>query len=986
MRLLLSAILLSFTCLPALADKVPPGFALQRVIILRSPAGRNRILAKVPLKIAKVLGGGKTFLVIKPSATTSRSAYDALLASLAKEPEVESVVPDTLVYAKDDDHDDSTTTKQKAPRSEAPVAKDKPMCRLYPRCGDRNPAWASLQVGADLAEVVVKSTTGDKKFFARLAVVDSGFDTKTQSSGIESKGLETFKGHDSSGDKDIDIDGHGTAVTGMIAGKEIGVTHHVTLDVYRVTEQNANGQVSSALLAAAIEKACQTSDVVNVSWGDLSEEVGARVLEKELWYKAAAEKGCLVVKAAGNSGIKANGTRAPVPLDAPFLKVAASDEFSDDAPFSSEGGIYGPGSGVFSLLSAQHFYDQETRKNSCVVGKNQVGPINGTSFAAPLVAGVAGQVITILRSRDVLPKDPKAKLKLVKSILSASAQWSKESGSRQPVVNALTAALMAKAVAAGPVPSVDELIALTRKDESVRKTCESPTEDCVAITDCELKKRCVSHLRFHFQACSPPLADKALGDLQRKLFDVYHQLDEGELMLQLIDRLPGKSPLAQEAAGELNRQWGSLMHPEYKFVFDLGKAPRAVNLLHTAKRSALSANFDVPAKLRTILQSSNIASLVRFQFPLNQTATQSAETQNAEKLFGILTSLDVPEQIRILEEIPDEYLANDAKPYDFLYYLDLHKDRLALKTKAAFESKMAQIASLWFSGNLQNKYTFSLNFLTPIQDTLMTYLKNGPEKMAALFKEPLRESKLQLYSFAVGSKTALGDQKMPLLSAMAQDPKMKEDAYFYLLYHALDALSEEGDADVMRTAVKKVLLENPRAGMPFFAIAPHPALVEDKHRALAEDGFFGKFIQLNLDRGIEKLGRADLTLPGAKLEIDNIVATIKANPLLAPEEGEAIFTGSKSLETFLKLAASNLIQVDEIKDYGSPQQIEASLQTCERTLELLRKFEEYGCTATLKTSLDELRKDILKRPEKYPQSMRQNIGKLYDIPETGPAR
>ena len=166
------------------------------------------------------------------------------------------------------------------------------------------------------------------------------------------------------------------------------------------------------------------------------------MLLKRRWYKTAKEKGCIIVKSAGNSGVR--GKEKDYPIDTPYMTVAASNEFQTLGTFSTGGMITAPGVGVFTTLSTKHEYGTATSNNQCNKGNLQMGPINGTSFASPITAGVMGQILTILKARNVVPRDPAKKVALVKSIALASAKWGKLTGSGEGVINALGAVIIAE--------------------------------------------------------------------------------------------------------------------------------------------------------------------------------------------------------------------------------------------------------------------------------------------------------------------------------------------------------------------------------------------------------------------------------------------------------------------------------------------------------------------------------------------------------------
>lgn len=973
-RLLLAlAIALSVDC-RAGSSPDAASFALQRVVKLRTPADKPSAVARVR-EFATVLGGGERFLVIRPTPSISRERFEDGLRALGREPGVEAVYADTLDYP-----------RRVALHALPPIGKDADAragaqdaaCRIFPHCGSHNPAWAALQVGADLAEGIVKravSASDKGGTLAKVAVVDSGFDTKGQAASIDAASFTTAKGHDSAGDKDIDPDGHGTAVSGMIAGRQVGITHQLDLEVYRVTEPHGGGSVSHALLSAAIEKACEKSDVVNVSWGSLADEIGFARPEDELWYGKAAKRGCLVVKAAGNSGYKS----APIPgkapgLEAPILTVAASDQFSDDAPFSTSGGIFGPGAGVYSLLSSQHEYGEDTTKQACEVGKARVGPVDGTSFAAPLVSGVAAQVITILRSRGALPADPAKKIRLVKSILMASAEWSKESGSRRPVVNALAASLIA-AVAAESLQSSADLIAAARKGADVQKGCSRDVKDCAREKDCTAKKECVNELRFHFLACvPPPPGAKAAPELNRRLFDSLRQLDERELVIQLIDRLPPKSDLVGDATKELSRHWRDVLDEKGTRV-DIGHATEALNLLYAARRSDLSGGFDVPGKLRQLLRSFSLSGLAYFREPLGK-SNRSATEQQSAKLTEVFRALPVDEQVALVREMP--LGGSLAAEIDYLYYLHENQALLPEATRGALRERLPRIAEAWIEGKLG-----PLPYLhVPAADMLIESLPDGKERLARALAGKLDRNKTFLYEYAMESKTALGKERLPVIESLASSPDIRDDDFTHTLSEALATLMRDGTPEIVTRTVRRLLLESPNATLPREATAWFESSVTDRHKALAADGFFPKFVAKQIEWGIEVLSQRKPSWYRYGLAIRNITRALGHNDALFPKEArKEMFAGptGKQFQRFLDVAAGTLARAPALAPQDTA--LRGPLEIVETVLADLPKYREAGAEPLLLAGLVALKDDIQRNPKKYDQSLRIAIARLYGLPE-----
>ncbi|WP_052852105.1 type VII secretion-associated serine protease mycosin [Streptomyces avicenniae] len=213
----------------------------------------------------------------------------------------------------------------------------------------------------------------------RVAVIDSGVDTAhpqlTEAVAADSGGdfLD-----DAYGPTD-DPAGHGTKVAGIIAARaDPGTTGFVGLapeaTVIPIQQNDAEGNGDVAGLIDAIDHAVsEGAHVINISQdvdGPLEPDPD---LERAVDDAVAA--GAVVIASVGNSGTDGRARRTyPAAYDG-VLAVAASDRNNERAPFSQPGdfvGIAAPGVDMVSTVPGG---------GQCVD--------NGTSFAAPYVAGVA---------------------------------------------------------------------------------------------------------------------------------------------------------------------------------------------------------------------------------------------------------------------------------------------------------------------------------------------------------------------------------------------------------------------------------------------------------------------------------------------------------------------------------------------------------------------------------------------------------------------
>lgn len=169
--------------------------------------------------------------------------------------------------------------------------------------------------------------------------------------------------------------GHGTKVAGIIAAKNngsgmIGVAANATIVALRVFDDAGQGSTSRVVSAVNYVVANgQPGDVVNISLG------GGISSTLDNAVKVAASRGFIFAIAAGNSGVDCSST-SPARLDAPNVyTVSAVDNFNQLWEKSNYGlpvDYAAPGMNITS-----------TKLN----GGLSVGS-NGTSFAAPHVAGI----------------------------------------------------------------------------------------------------------------------------------------------------------------------------------------------------------------------------------------------------------------------------------------------------------------------------------------------------------------------------------------------------------------------------------------------------------------------------------------------------------------------------------------------------------------------------------------------------------------------
>ncbi|MBI2519832.1 MAG: S8/S53 family peptidase [Bdellovibrio sp.] len=380
-------------------------------------------------------------------------------------------------------------------------ATDCPLIETCPGNG-KNKLWAQEKVDADLMQEEM-ARIGVGHGHSKVAVIDSGFDLTTNARYMASPNLSVKPGIDDAlSDPENDTDGHGTAVASLIGGGNgIGIAPDANLTVYGISASDANrartttGNVFKKRIdpiKQGIEKACaEGNEVINVSWGGLYDETGAMQDEQADpdFLTRLAARGCLVVRSAGNMGVRVDRPNDP---DDAYLRVEATSPIGGAANFSANGEIAAPGTGVFTLESSVANSERKsTARERCEGdGLNNPGQfVNGTSFSSPIVAGIAAQVIGVLKksSRYVGLSGPD-RIKLVNRILRASTLTDSANGLR-----ALMIAERWNASTESSIPSIEELKAsLSNPEDAV---CSQRATICSASIDCNSLKTCISRAR-----------------------------------------------------------------------------------------------------------------------------------------------------------------------------------------------------------------------------------------------------------------------------------------------------------------------------------------------------------------------------------------------------------------------------------------------------------------------------------------------------------
>lgn len=323
--------------------------------------------------------------------------------------------------------------------------------------------WGQMYLQIEEAQKLVQANTGGMGKDRKVAVIDTGVTRHSW--------LNVVGGGDYVSAKDglEDCDGHGTEVAGIIAAKTPagigfkGVAPDATIVSIRQTSQNyavqdqqsntkngsrqqGDGAGNLGTLAQAVMNAANRGDisVMNISI-DACRPAGPingqeQLLQAAIHY-AVTVKDIVVVVAAGNipagdSGGNCGQNNQADPNKPKFivtppwfaddvLSVAAIQADGSVAPFSVNGpwvSVAAPGTDIISLDPSPSATPNLANQ---VVEGGQGGPIQGTSFASPYVAGLA----TLVRAQF-----PQLNARQVMKRIEATAQHPGAPGGRDQYI------------------------------------------------------------------------------------------------------------------------------------------------------------------------------------------------------------------------------------------------------------------------------------------------------------------------------------------------------------------------------------------------------------------------------------------------------------------------------------------------------------------------------------------------------------------------
>ncbi|HUR96767.1 MAG TPA: S8 family peptidase [Pyrinomonadaceae bacterium] len=201
---------------------------------------------------------------------------------------------------------------------------------------------------------------------AHVYVIDTGVRTTHQEFGGRANVV-----FDAINDGQLDCNGHGTHVAGTVGGATYGIAKGVKIHSARVLRCDGSGQISD--IVAAIDWI--TAHRINPAIANISITAGGVVPSMETALSNSFASGVLYTAASGNTADDAcNYAPGRTPN---AITVGATWQIDERAPYSTYGpcvDIFAPG---YEIVSAGNSSDTAIRQ------------LNGTSMAAPLVAGVA---------------------------------------------------------------------------------------------------------------------------------------------------------------------------------------------------------------------------------------------------------------------------------------------------------------------------------------------------------------------------------------------------------------------------------------------------------------------------------------------------------------------------------------------------------------------------------------------------------------------
>ncbi|CEL62618.1 Subtilisin-like protease CPC735_031240 OS=Coccidioides posadasii (strain C735) GN=CPC735_031240 PE=3 SV=1 [Rhizoctonia solani AG-1 IB] len=327
------------------------------IVVLKETASMKTHVASVKGKLATSKAKTKSQVTYDYDFMNGYSAEldEDSLKDLTQSPDVEMIVPDSLVYP-----DASTLVQNDAP-------------------------WGLSRVSSK-----VKLPEGSSASYYNYT-----FERKPSPAGVDVYVLDTgvnihhtdFQGRARWGktfgtDGDNDLHGHGTHVAGTVAGKRWGVAKAASIIAVKVLSDKGPGKTSDIIAgvywAVAEARRLRRPSVINMSLG------GSANSALDLACNRAVAAGVHVVVSAGNKNVDA-GNQSPARAES-VITVGASN-IADERWVSSNSSGSNFGKSVDIFAPGHRIMSAATNSTMNAVAKT------GTSMAAPHVAGLIAYLL-----------------------------------------------------------------------------------------------------------------------------------------------------------------------------------------------------------------------------------------------------------------------------------------------------------------------------------------------------------------------------------------------------------------------------------------------------------------------------------------------------------------------------------------------------------------------------------------------------------------